>query len=216
MITLAEELLLLAIEDDGKLAYTAGSPAFGMAIIGACLFDLNVLGRIDADLSEIRVLSRAPTGQPALDAVLGKVAGGPARSIALWVLDLQLDVPTLVRGILTSLSGRGILQPKDKQFLWVLRSRRYPVIDGQELKEAKLRILETLLGDGLPTPHDTALVGLAKVGGLLEGFLSSGEISRLESRINLVGGIDLIVRGTESAIREDGIARAYAFMQPIC
>ena len=34
MITLAEELILLAIEDDGAISYTAGAPGFAPAPTG--------------------------------------------------------------------------------------------------------------------------------------------------------------------------------------
>ena len=110
---------------------------------------------------------------------------------------------------------RGVLAQKEARLLWVLKARRYPVKDGHEQREAKLRIMETLLGDDLPTPHDTVLLGLARAGGLLEAFLSPAEISRLEARIEEVGGIDLVVRGVEAAIREDQTERARAMMLPM-
>jgi hypothetical protein len=75
--------------------------------------------------------------------------------------------------------------------------------------------MSTLLGRDLPTPHDTVLVGLASAGGLLEGFLTSAEIARLEGRLEEVGGIDLFVRGVEAAIREDQTERARAMMLPM-
>jgi hypothetical protein len=96
-----------------------------------------------------------------------------------------------------------------------MHSRRYPVIDGREQKEAKLRIISTLLGDDLPTPHDTVMLGLARAAHLLEGFLSSSEVERLEDRMAKVGGIDLFVRAAEDAIRTDTEARARAYMIPM-
>ena len=215
MISLAEELALLAIEDDGAVAYTAGQAGFGMALLGACLVDLNAQGRLDADLTVVHILSRAPTGDPMLDLVLGEMGGETLLSVEQWVLQLAPQVPKLVQLALGALVKRGILAQKESRFLWVLKERRYPVMDGREQKEAKLRIMSTLLGDDVPTPHDTVLVGLARAGGLLEGFLSAQEIHRLESRIGEVGGIDLVVKGVEAAIREDQAARARAMMLPM-
>ena len=43
-ISLVEELCLLAIEDDGSVASTAGEPAFGMGVVGACLVELCIRG----------------------------------------------------------------------------------------------------------------------------------------------------------------------------
>jgi hypothetical protein len=215
MISLAEELALLAIEDDGAIAYTAGQAGFGMSLIGACLVDLNGKGRIDADLTAVHILSRSPTDDPMLDLVLGEMTGDEELSVAQWVLRISPLVPKLVQLALAALVRKGILSQKESRFLWVLKERRYPVIDGREQKEAKLRILATLLGDDVPTPHDTVLVGLARAGGLLEAFLSAAEVNRLEDRIGEVGGIDLLVKGVEAAIREDQAARARAMMLPM-
>jgi hypothetical protein len=215
MIGLVEELVLLAIEDDGAIAHTAGSVGFGMSLIGAALVELSNHGRIDADLDSLRVMSREPTDHPVLDRVLQLLVIEETLTVEQWVLRLASETPELVRLALKSLVGRGVLEQTESRFLWVLRSRRYPVIDGREQKEAKLRILSTLLGEDLPTPHDTVLLGLARAGGLLEAFLTSAEIARLEGRMEQVSGIDLFVRGVESAIREDQVERARAMMLPM-
>jgi hypothetical protein len=215
MITLPEELLLLAVEDDGRIAYTAGLPGFGLAIIGACLAEMSVGGRLDADLSGVRVVSTTPTGIAAQDLVLEALAKGPGRSISDWILELQPRGPELVAATLGILTQRGILAQQDQRFLWVLKARRYPMKDGREQREAKLRIMELLLSEELPSTADTVLLGFAAAAQLLQGFLSSAEIARLEHRIQQVGGLDLFVRGTEEAIRADAEIRARAFMTPL-
>ncbi len=212
MVTLLQELVLLAIEDDGNVAFTAGSPGFAMSVIGACLVELNQRGRIDADLDTLTVLSTEPTGDASLDLVLRELAKGPAHSVAEWAPRLIANANLIVKQAIDSLTKAGILEAREARFLWVLKSRRYPVIDGREQKEAKLRIVSTLLGNDLPTPHDTVLIALAQAGGLLEAFLSDAEVTRLQGRIDEVGGIDLIVRGIEAAIRKEQADRARMMM----
>jgi hypothetical protein len=216
MVNLLEELVLLTIDDDGSVAFTAGGSGFRMSAIGACLVELNLAGRVDADLEAVRVLSAESTGNAAQDLVLAEVVRGPERPVQAWVRDLVPLSGDVVQAALRSLASRGILQPQEARFLWVLKSRRYTVIDGTEQKEAKLRILHTLLGDDLPTPHDSTLLGLARVGGLLEGFLSVAEIARLDERIDKVGGLDLITKGVETALREEQEQIARSFLAPIC
>ncbi len=216
MISLTEELTLLAVEDDGRIAYTAGSPNFAMALVGACIIDLNNAGRVDADLAALNVLSTEPTGLAAQDRVLELLGAGPSQTTERWVLELQADAPALIRMTLGQLQQRGILHLTEKRFLWALHTRRYPIDDGgKEQKEAKLRILAALLSEGLPTPHDSILIGLAVAGGLLEAYLSKSEIARLAERIDEIGGLDLVVRGVESAIRSDAEVRAHAIMLSI-
>lgn len=215
MLSLVEELVLLAIEDDGSIAPAAGQPAFGMALLGACLVELNVAGRIDADLEKVFVLDAAPTGRPALDEVLRALHEGEPATIEQWILRLSPGATTVVRQTLDALMAREVLRFEEARFLWVLKERRYPLRDGREQKDAKLRIMETLLGDQIPSPHDTVLVGLARAAGLLEGFLTTDELDRLEGRMTEVAGLDLFVRGVEAAIREDQIERARAMMMPM-
>ena len=222
LISLTEELVLLAIEDDGKIAYTAGSPGFAMALIGACLVELNILGRIDADLDAVNVLSTEPTGIETLDAILKQLGAGPKRPVRTWSRELQPICNELVKLSLRSLLQRGVLQQTEARFLWALRSRRYPMIDGKEQKEAKLRIISMLLSTELPTPHDTVLIGLAVAGGLLESFLTRAQIAQLadrwtRSRCAGRGSRDSRRRGTARTSHDDvsslniGLLLGFAF-----
>ena len=88
--------------------------------------------------------------------------------------------------------------------------KKIPVVDGTEQKEAKLRIMETLLGDSIPSTEDSVLIGLARAGGLLEAFLSKKEIVRLEDRLEQVSNLELTAGLVELAIQEEqeAIARA--------
>ena len=159
MPSLVEELVLLAIEDDGAIAPAAGDLGFGMALLGACLVELGNAGRIDVDLSAVLVLDTTPTGHPALDGVLKTIATGDAAPVAQWILRLSADAATVVRQTLDGLISRRVLRFEEARYLWVLKERRYPLRDGREQQDAKLRIMETLLGEQLPTPHDSVLLG---------------------------------------------------------
>ena len=162
MPSLVEELVLLAIEDDGGIAPAAGQPGFGMALLGACLVELGNAGRIDVDLAAVLVLDTTPTGHAALDGVLKTIATGEAAPVAQWILRLSADAATVVRQTLDGVISRRVLRFEEARYLWVLKERRYPLRDGREQQDAKLRIMETLLGEQLPTPHDSVLLGLAR------------------------------------------------------
>ncbi len=223
-ISLVEEMCLLAIEDDGSVSSTAGEPAFGMGVVGACLVELSLRGRLDADIQPgadeggvrtmLLVVSSTPTGEAALDDVLATVAAGPAQSVVEWTRSLFPHAGALVQLALQRLQERGIIESREARFLWVLTSRKYPIIEGRELQEAKLRISGVLLGDAIPTPSDSVLIGLASISGLLRGIFSSSELRRLEERILEVGSLDLIARGVERAIEEEVAFRARAMMVP--
>ena len=58
MLSLHEEMLLLAINDDGDIEFTAGTSTFRLALMGACLIELALKDKIEVDEEEVRVLSR--------------------------------------------------------------------------------------------------------------------------------------------------------------
>lgn len=211
MLSLHQEMLLLALNDDGDIEFTAGTSTFRLAFVGACLIELALKDKIEVDPEEVRVIARDIDHDAALTLVMERLCeqSTPQR-LRFWLSHLQEDFQEITRLTLKSLCDQGILKSEESRFLWVLSSRKYPVIDGTEKKEAKLRIMETLLGDSIPSPEDSVLIGLARVGGLLEAFLSTSEIARLEDRLEQVSNLDLTAGLVELAIQEEqeAIARA--------
>jgi hypothetical protein len=166
------------------------------------------------DLDAIHVLSSDLTGRPYLDAVLKRLDGAEEMPVNDQLLDLSAMSGELVSLTINSLVSRGILSREERRLLWVLKTRRYPVIDGREQTEAKLRIVNLLLSEDLPSPHDSVLIGLAHAGGLLQGFLSSSEVARLEERLMKIGNLDLIARAVEHAIADEHERIAQALLTP--
>jgi len=204
MLPVHQELLLLAIADDGSVEFTAGTSTFQLALCGACLIDLASLGHIDVDLDEVRVRDRTPPENSTLKQVMELLTehSTPQR-LRFWLGQLREVFPDLSRSALSELCDQGILEAQESRFLWVLASRKYPVVDGREKKEAKLRIMETLLGEEIPSPEDSILIGLARSSGVLQGFLTAREIAGLEERMDKVGNLDLTAGLIEKAIQEE-------------
>jgi len=213
MLSLHQEMLLLAINDNGDIEFTAGTSTFRLAFVGACLIELALKDKIEVDPEEVRVISRNVDNDATLNLVMERLCehSTPQR-LGFWLSHLQADFQEITRLTLQSLCDQGILKSEESRFLWVLSSRKYPVVDGTEQKEAKLRILETLLGDSIPSTEDSVLIGLARAGGLLEAFLSTKEIVRLESRLEQVSNLELTAGLVELAIQEEQEAIAQAML----
>lgn len=211
MLNLHQELLLLSIDDDGEVEFTAGTSTFRLAFAGACMIDLAHSGHIEVDLDAVHLRNPSTPSDPTLAEVMSTLqqADSP-QGLQYWLGKLQDNFQALTASTLQQLSDLGIIAVEETKFLWVLASRKYPVIDGHEKKEAKLRIMEALLGEGLPSEEDSELIGLAHAGGLLESFLTTREISSLEERLATVGNLSLIASLVEQAIvdEQEAIARA--------
>src|SRR3954462_7936028 len=94
-IALAEELLLLAYDDEtGKATGSRIGLDLGMA--AAVLVDLALAGRIAYVDGYLKVMNTNPTGEPIADAVLGRVATDELHTPAQWVQRLRHRLRILV------------------------------------------------------------------------------------------------------------------------
>ncbi len=192
-ISLTEEFLLLALEDEGGHFSRIPETSFSCGLAGAALIDLEIRGKIGTGVEGLWVVDSGPTGWAFLDKLLGDIA---AESNKLrprdWIQRLMPSAGHLRNEALKTLCERGILTQEDHKFLWVLQERRYPVEHGEERLECKRRILELLFNDEVPGHHDAALVALADACGMFHHVLNPATLAEASSRIGRLRGLDLI------------------------
>ena len=203
MLTFAEEILLLMLDDDGVFLPVRGG-SVEHVLAGAALMDLAFANRIDTDPERLVILDRTPTGNPMLDRVLNRIADShETQNTRGWIEALAGQGATEIRRqALASLIERGILESQDEKFLWVFRSRRYPTIDGRVEREVRLRIADVLLSDDTPDPRDVALICLADACNFLPDIFSAREIERAAPRVQQLRKMDLIGREVTGVIAE--------------
>jgi hypothetical protein len=203
MLTFAEEMLLLMLDDDGVFLPTRGG-AVEHVLAGAVLMDLAFANRIDTDPEQLVSLDRTPTGNPILDRVLARITNSDeTKDTRGWIETLAGQGTTEIRQqALASLIERGILESQDEKFLWVFRARRYPTIDGRVEREVKLRIADVLLSDDTPDPRDVAMICLVDACDFLRDIFSARELERATPRIKQLRKMDLIGREVGSVIAE--------------
>ena len=203
MLTFAEEIMLLILDDDGSFLPTRGG-AVEYILAGAVLMDLAFANRIDTDLEHLTCLDTTPTGNPILDQALAHIAdSGQPKDTRGWIETLAGQDTTEIRQqALASLIERGILESQDKKFLWVFRARRYPTIDGRVEREVRLRISDVLLSDDIPDPRDVAMICLVDAAGFLRDIFTAGELERATPRVEQLRKMDLIGHEVGSVIAE--------------
>lgn len=204
MLTFAEEILLLMLDDEDGTFLPTRTSAVEYVLAGAVLLDLAFANRIDTDERQLLVIDSTPTGNPMLDRVLERIAGASGtRDTRAWIEKITGEDTEEIRSqALASLVARGVLEARDEKFLWVFRSRRYPVIDGRVEREAKLRVTGVLLSDDIPDPRDVAMIGLVDACGILSEIFSAREIERAAPRIEQLRKMDLIGQEVGGAVAE--------------
>jgi golgi phosphoprotein 3 len=202
VVTFAEEIMLLALDDERGEFRELPSSGLAFALAGALLMDLALRQRLDSDLRALTVVSDQPTGEPLLDPILAEVATGDVRSTRHWLRLLAGREQTIRTQVLDRLVERGILRRDAQRVFWAFSQRRYPTVDGSERREVRTRLRHLLLSEELPDPRDAALVGLVETCRLFDGVLSDDEVAASRTRIMTVARLDLIGQQVLRAVRE--------------
>ena len=189
----AEEVLLLLLnEDKGKFVRVSDWStryAFG----GSVLMDLALENRIDTDLEKLILLDSTPVGDPLLDPMLIKIVQEPeTHDIRYWVEHAGALEDEIREGALERLIERGTLERREQRVLWVFRSQRYAIADDKPARQVKLRILNLLFSDELPTPRDIVTICLADACGIFQQLLTERELKQVAARIEQLRKMDLI------------------------
>ena len=196
MITFAEETLALLLDDRTGAFLPIGKYALEHALVGGVLMDLAFANRIDTDPEKLMIIDPTPTGNPTLDRVLERInESGDSRNTAQWLEILSAEQgANIQQQVLDSLIERGVLEQREEKFLWVFRSRRYPMIDGKMQREARQRVVGVLFSGDIPDPRDIALICIADACGLLKTVFGESELDEVSARLDQLRKMDLIGR----------------------
>jgi Golgi phosphoprotein 3 len=194
-LSLTEELLLVALDDESGRLMNLLPFSLETAMAAALLMDLTLAGRIDTDAEHLFVLSSVPTGHAILDELLVRIAAEPhPLSSTEWLRRLAVPGPELRDRVLHQLVQRGVLKSVEQRWLWVFKTRAYPPTSGLEEREVKSRVMTLLNNDEIPDARDAMLIGLLRATGIMERLLSASEYQRLRARIMQIADLEEVSR----------------------
>ena len=201
MLTVTEEFLLLTLKDENGSFVDVHHERLRAGFVGAAIMELGLQGKLDSDLDRVWVVDKTPTGDPALDLVLDRLSSPQFNGDADRVFGQLIDLGEQIRSeALKELCAKNILVESEGRLLWILKTRRYPVIDGQEIREVKLRLLDVLLRDALPGPRDVCLMSLAETCGMIAQIVPASELSIARERISKFAKMELIGQNVNTYI----------------
>ena len=202
MLRFVEEIILLLLRDDDGRFVHVPSWSLDYAVAGGVLMDLAMEYRIDTDLENLMLLDATPVGDSLLDPTLADIQAGEPNNTRYWVEHTAERAYTIREEALSRLVAHGILERQEDRFMWVFRSRRYPIIDGKAEREVKLRIMGVLFSDEIPDPRDVMIICLADACGIFKEMLTRRELERASERIAQVRRLDLIGQAISRAIND--------------
>ncbi|MFJ3876417.1 GPP34 family phosphoprotein [Streptomyces sp. NPDC090077] len=167
-ITLAEEIVLLSLDDESGSAQQR--QAAGWAVAGAFLLELVLAERVSISGKALTVTDPTSTGEPLLDGraeLIGTWLRGRGRHRASdW---LMKDQAKAVSAAVERLCERGVIVEEKRKVLGMFPVRRYPESDGAVERELRARLAAVVLDGEEPDIRTTGLIALihsAKLHGL--------------------------------------------------
>jgi hypothetical protein len=161
-LNLAEELLLLALNEEKGTVLLRAQTALPYALSGALLIEL-----VDAGLLRLegKTLLAAPGGttrDEILDEVLAKVRSSKrTHSLRHWVLRLGRSGGKIKKKLLTRLVEKRILQREEQRLLWIFPMQHFPEADSRPEFEIRRRIRSGILRGRTRDERSAALISLA-------------------------------------------------------
>jgi golgi phosphoprotein 3 len=203
MLGMVDEIVLLRLDDTHGTLIDLPLSAADVVLAGAALMDLALRNRIDSDLERLIVVDPGPTGDDILDDVLTRLAAAEGELTTAGAIErITLNARQYHQKAMQHLLDKGILHERDGRFLWVFRTRRYPVVDDSEQREVRTRLRQILLTDEIPDPRDVVLICLIDACNLLDLVLTPAEIAQAKSRVEQLGRLDLIGQAVTKAVGE--------------
>jgi hypothetical protein len=202
MLNLAEELFLLALNDDKGTVQNSAAWVLPYGIAGAMLADLVLHGKVaTAGQKRVAVLDSAATGDAVLDAALAEiVASKRPRKATAWVEALSRK--RFWRGVPESLVARGVLREEEKRWLWVIPYAAYPQQDASAKYWIKQALRAVVLAGQEPDPRQLALLSLVQVCRMVPLLLTKDERKPAAQRIETLVADEPIGPAVARAIAE--------------
>jgi hypothetical protein len=203
MLSLAEELMLLALKDEKGSVIMSASTALPYGLAGALLLDLFFRQKITFNGKTVEVVDPAPTGDTLLDETLTLISGTEKHKTAkYWVQKIERKIKKLRDRIADQLVQKEILKPEEHRLLWVFQYQRYPTVNISPEMEIRQRIRNIVLLNHPPDDKDRALISLVKACSLVNEIFSGEERRQAKKRIKEITEEEKIGKAVSYVVAE--------------
>jgi Golgi phosphoprotein 3 len=175
-LSLAEELLLLALNDEKGTVLMAGATGLPYGLAGALLVELIAAGLLRI---EGKALVAAPSGSARdeiLDGVLSELRSAKrTRDIKHWVGKVGRSGGKIRAKLAERLVAKGILRKEEGRLLLIFPTTRYPQVNPSPEYGVRERVRAALRGMTPPDERTAALISLVHACDLVGPLFEKGE-----------------------------------------
>ncbi|MGA1204487.1 MAG: GOLPH3/VPS74 family protein [Opitutales bacterium] len=202
-LTLAEQLLLLALDDETGKLLPLPDRALDYAIAGAIIADLSRIGRVLVGKDSIEVVDPTPVYSKPEDLGLLDMNQANVSSLRGALSHLAGDAHGLRQRVIDQLVEKGVLRKEGKEILWIFHVSRYPLADPLRENAIKQRLRNRIRDDSLTMRNrDHVLISLVHACQLESLLLSPEEKEKYGPRISEIANSDRIGHAVEDCLEE--------------
>lgn len=187
MTLLAEDLLLLALDDDKGTVPMSVQATLDMGLAGAMIADLAARGKLRLEKGfwggKLSVTDASLVGNRLLDEAIAAIAAKPGKSVDSWVRGLSRALGGLRVRLLEALVANGTLQRREERVLLLFHHEVYPERDGRVEHDLRRRMDTVLLHGETPDAHLLWLLQLALACHVIDAIYPAGVRGKVKKRI---------------------------------
>lgn len=201
MLSLSENLTLLALHDEkGSFVYSA-SLSFPYGLAGAILIELIEQGSIALVDGKVKVRNPSPVRNSLLNETLQLIrASEKLRDTNYWVMRIASKIKKLPERIIDGLVGKKILERREQKILWVFPSKRYPMVDAAPEHEVREHIRQIILRHRKPEGADITLLSLVRACGLVNEIFSKEERKTAKKQIEKLTANEVVGKSVSNVV----------------
>ncbi len=186
MLTLQEELMLLALDDNaGKIVEQAQRP-LKLGLVSAVLTELTLTGKLSVDAAgHVTAATAAPTGDALMDEVLNRVRQTqPPRTAPAWLQTLPNNLRDVEARVVQRLVQRGAIQQKEERKFIFMKVTSFPQNNAGFEQNTRRQLREVVINTAQPDDRTMALIGLVKMCNLIEAAFPYTDWNQARMRID--------------------------------
>ena len=202
-LTLAEQLLLLALDDETGKILPLPDRALDYALAGALIAELSRVGRVEVSKDEVKVVDDNPVQSAPEDLGLTELDEADVGSLRGALSHLAGDAHGLRKRVIEQLVEKGILLEEDKEFLWVFHFSRYPLADPSAEIAVKQRLRNRIRSREIGlSESDQVLISLVHACQLERLLFSDEELETFHDRIREIAESNKIGHAVADCLEE--------------
>lgn len=202
-LSLAEELLLIALDDETGKLISIPDRALDYALAGAIVADLALSGFIRLAGNEIDIIQNDAVGEFPTEIGYDEIKAFKVKSLQGILAHLAGDGHNLRECVMNRLLEKGVLKEENKEFLWVFHVSRFPLQEKEQEEAVKERLRRRIKRSEESLPErDHILISLIHTCQLESVLFSQTEIVELSEKIETITKSDAIGRAVRECLFE--------------